>query len=78
MNNKELYSYAFAGAIKQLETLEKEIKQGYKMLRDFENAKTTKTREEIKIAIEEKEREYKKIDKDFDSIKWILSTLENE
>lgn len=78
MLKQELYNYAFVGAAHKLKLIDKEIKQGYEMLRDFENAKTTKTKDEIKKAIEEKEKQYKEIEKDYNTIKWVLSTLEEE
>lgn len=61
-----------------MQLLHKEIAQGYEMLRDYENAKTTKTKAEIKQAIEEKEKQFKDAEKDFDTIKWVLAELEEK
>lgn len=61
-----------------MQLLHKEIAQVYEMLRDYENAKTTKTKAEIKQAIEEKEKQFKEVEKDFDTIKWVLAELEEK
>lgn len=61
-----------------MQLLHKEFAQGYEMLRDYENVKTTKTKAEIKQAIEEKEKQFKEAEKDFDTIKWVLAELEEK
>lgn len=78
MEKVQLYKHAYFGVAHKLQLLDKEIAQGYEMLRDYENAKTTKTKAEIKQAIEEKEAQFKEAEKDFDTIKWVLAELEEK
>lgn len=78
MEKVKLYEYAFIGVAHKMQLLDKEISKGYEMIRDYENAKTTKTKAEIKQAIEEKEKKHKELEKDFNTIKWVLSELEEK
>ena len=78
MEKVQLYKHAYFGLAHKLKLLDKEIAQGYEMIRDYENSKTTKTKSEIKQAIEEKEKQYKEAEKEFDTIKWVLAELEEK
>lgn len=75
MTDKQIYKYALKGIAAEIEQLEKDIKQGYKFIKQIDNGekvKTPKTKYEILDIITEKEAEMKKLEKEKFAISWQI------
>lgn len=75
MTDKEVFKFALKGITVEIEQLEKDIKQGYKFIKQIDNGekvKTPKTKYEILEIIEKKEEEMKDLEKKKFAIKWQL------
>ena len=73
MTAKEILQYAAKGIGAEIEQLEKEIKQGYKYIKqidDGEHVPIKLTKYEILDIITEKEDQVKKLEKEKFAIKW--------
>ncbi len=75
MTDKEVFKFALKGITVEIEQLEKDIKQGYKFIKQIDNGekvKTPKTKYEILDIIQKKEEEMKDLEKKKFAIKWQL------
>ena len=75
MTDKEVFKFALIGITVEIEQLEKDIKQGYKFIKQIDNGekvKTPKTKYEILDIIQKKEEEMKDLEKKKFAIKWQL------
>lgn len=75
LNQKEILKYAMVGLAKEIEELEKAIKQGYKYIEQIDKGEmvnTKKTKYEILDIITEKENQMKQLEKEKFNIKWQI------
>ena len=73
MTAKEILQYALKGIAAEIEQLEKEVKQGYKLVEQIDNGekvKTPKTKFEILDIISEKKEKMQKLEKEKFAISW--------
>lgn len=82
MTEKQLYKFALAGIAVELEKLEKEIKQGKKLLAQIDNGEkvnTKKTKFEILDIVNKKKEQFEQLEKEKNAIAWHIDVeLENE
>lgn len=75
MNKKQIYQYALKGMQAEIEQLEKDIKQGYKLIAQIDNGEkvnTKKTKFEILDIIQEKDEKMKKLEKAKFDLSWQI------
>lgn len=75
MTVKEIFQFAYQGISAKIESLEKEIKQGYFYINQINDGKkipTKLTKYEILDIIHEKEAEMKRLENEKFTIKWQI------
>ena len=75
MTEKQIYKYALRGIMVELEELEKDIKQGYKLAEQIDNGekvKTKKTKYEILDIVKEKKAKFEQLEKEKFAISWHI------
>ena len=75
LNQKEILKFAVKGLESEIEKLEKEIKQGRKLLTQIDNGEkvnTKKARHEIFAAVTEKQEEKEKLEKEKFNLEWEI------
>lgn len=81
LNYTQILEYAVKGINAEIEQLEKEVKQGYKLIEQIENGekvKTPKTKYEISAICRKKKEQIEKLDKERFELSFELAELEEK